>query len=144
MQTVHDIEKSIEQEWAKFQHSPWPGSIPKDVIVNFKKCLLEAPPMKHQIHVKVIKDILAKEKSTEKLTYVELGLAINLILNSPLFVLSDDLDAALVKLERIEKMRIEYNNSAKEKETQLIQKKQTLIQLATGGGGNGKLHSLKN
>lgn len=138
-QTAQEIHQKIEAEWATFQNSPWPGVIPMDIVTIFKTCLMESPPMKHQIHVKKLKEILAKEKTPKTLTYIELGLVINLILNSPLYLLSEDLTEALTKLERLEKARHEYNESAKEKETQLIAKKDTMLKLLNPGGNNGKL-----
>lgn len=137
------IEQDIEAEWAKFQNSSWPNAVPPDLITVFKAALLESPPMKHQVHTKKLRAILKKEKPKEKLTYIEIGLIINIVLNSPLFILSDDIETALTKLEVIEGIRSQYNDTVKEKETQLISKKQTLLKLADPAGtgtGNGKLN----
>lgn len=142
MNTVQDIEKQIEGEYAKFQQSFFLGTVPKDLIENFKKAILDMAPNRHQLHTKTIKTIIGKK--TNELTYVELGMVVNTILAAPLFTLSEDLTSALIKLEKIETVRNDYNLAVQRKEAELMQKKQTMLKLANpGSSSNGKL-SLAN
>lgn len=135
--TVHEIERQIETELATFNLSLYFGSLPKDFLINFKKCLIEVAPASHQIRVKVLKEII-KKKETE-LTFMEVGMCVNVIQSAPLHILSEDLDSAIIKLEKVEAVRIAWNDARGRKEQELIQKKQNLIKLAGAGGGNGQV-----
>ena len=142
MTTVHDVEKLIETELASFNTSKYLGAIPKDFIANFKKALLEVAPTVHQMRVKLMKELIHK-KETE-LTFMEVGICINVIQAAPLYILSDDLDAALIKFQKIEELRIEWNTQRGRKEQELIQKKQTMISLAGGNNNNSQKLSVVN
>src|SRR5438105_4326547 len=140
--TVHDIEKQIETELATFNLSLYFGSIPKDLIANFKKALLEVPHEKHQIRVKLLQEMVKKKEN--QLTFMEVCMCVNVIQAAPLFVLSDDLDSALIKFKKVEELRSEWNNAKRRKEQELIEKKQNLMQLAGVGGGNGQVRRIVN
>ncbi len=138
--TVQEIEKLIETEYATFQQSIFIGTLPKDLITIFKRAILEVAPNKHQLHTKTLNAIISKKEGT--LSFVEVGMVINVILGSPLKILSDNLDAALLKLKKIEEVRNDYNVSVQRKESELVQKKRSLMELA--GASNGQMRRIVN
>lgn len=137
--TVHDIEKQIETELATFNLSLYFGSLPKDFLANFKKALIAVAPNTHQIRVKLLKEIVKKKEN--ELTFMEVGMCINVIQSAPLHILSDHLETALEKLRKIEEVRLQWNDARNRKEQELINKKQSMIKLA-GAGGNGSIKNM--
>lgn len=134
---MHEIDQKIQSEYAAYQNSKYFGTLPKGLIEYFKKAIIEVPPNTHQIHTKTILKI-AKKKESE-LTMVEVGLTVNTILSAPAYILSETFFEAVGILEKIEAVRTEYNLAVKKKESELIQRKTTLISLAGATNNNGKL-----
>lgn len=137
MTSIHDIEKQIENELLAFNLALYFGVLPKDFMDLFKKCLLEVSPMKHQIKTKALKELLPKKEN--KLTFLEVGMCINVILEAPMYVLGEKLDDAVEVLEKIEKIKFKWNEARGAKHDELIQKKQRLIQLSQGSNGKAKI-----
>ncbi len=137
--TVQEVEKLIETDLATFNLSKYFGTLPKDFVALFKKALLEIPHSAHQLKVRIMKDII-KKKETE-LSFMEVGMIINVIQAAPLYVLSDNLEAAINKFEKIEEIRVAWNASRNKKEQELLQKKSTMMQLV---GGNGAIRMMSN
>lgn len=137
MTSIHDIEKQIENELLAFNLALYFGVLPKDFMDIFKRCLLEVSPMKHQIKTKALKELLPKKEN--KLTFLEVGMCINVILEAPMYVLGEKLDDAVEVLEKVEKIKFKWNEARAAKQDELIQKKQRMIQLAQGTNGKANI-----
>ncbi len=133
---MQEIDQKIQSEYAAYQNAKYFGALPKGLIEYFKKAIVEVAPNSHQLNTKTILKI-AKKKESE-LTMVEVGLTINAILAAPAYILSDTFFEAVGILEKIEAVRIEYNLAVKKKESELIQRKATLVNLAGATNGNNK------
>lgn len=132
-----EINQQIAQEYQKFNTAKYPGELPKNLMVYFKKALLVVSPNTHKMTVSVLNSIVCKKQND--LNFLEVGSIVNVILEAPLSILNEDLNAALKILEEVENTRIDFNLKIKEAQERLNEKRANLVNLSGLNNGNFKM-----
>lgn len=128
-----EIEATIQAEMNTFNMQKFPGILPKWLLDNFQKIILEMPQIEVPYRGETIKSIIHKE--VNDLNIFETGLIVNILLNVAPKYLAVNVDKFLVKKVILEQIVAEYNSITK-KEMDRLQRKTMSFAAAQNTNGN--------
>lgn len=141
--TVEQIEATIQAEYSKYYNSPFlledGTQLPSDLTDIFKTAIKKISPQLHQVYAKKIREII--NKRLEDLTFLEVGMMVNVILGIELERLYPnlELEEMLDKHEYFEKIQISYNKQVDDLNIRLKSRKLSLMEI---GGFTKNTHRL--
>lgn len=135
-----DVEDELKKDYEVFNNRPYNGFIPDGLMDKFKVALMVNAPGTHQYNPNYLKILITKTEGD--LNFIDFGLIVNLLIDTPFEKIFITLEEAIDYLESLLKSKIEYNAQGKEFERKMMAKKKTLEKLygldksTTGLNGN--------
>jgi hypothetical protein len=127
------IEAAIQAEMNTFNMQKFPGTLPRWLLDNFEKIIMEMPQIDVPYRGETIKSIIHKE--IDELNIFETGLVVNILLNVAPKYLAPNVEKFIVKKVVLEQIVAEYNSITK-KEMDRLQRKTMSFAAASNSNGN--------
>lgn len=129
MTTEQDIMEQVEREFDKFRNKLYDGPLPDGCLEKFKFAIFNLPWRAHGYNFAKVKTIIAKTFPSE-LTWLEVGMVLNLIAEVPYANFFDTLEEALEYHIKASEIMSDYNQVANAKSEEMEKYRKRLLTMS--------------
>lgn len=128
MTTRDEIQQQIEREYEKSRNKIYDGELPYGLLEKFKVGLFMAAYSQHKFNLIKVKEIISKRD--DQLTWMEVGMIANFVVEIPWERLFDNLEEALDYNIELSDFMVSYNDMITKKQKELERMRDRLLNLS--------------